>query len=353
MTGEELGNAHEKHKSFGSFGYRMNQSLFVDDRWAGPHGIGRYAQEVLARIRLPHESLGFGGSPSSPFDAGRLLPAAVRNSIVYSPGYNAFIHARRQVLTIHDLIHLETEWPHRGKYLAYYEGVIRPAVRRAQVVITVSETSRVKVSSWLRDDAVQVINAGIAASAVFNSAVDSVFAGAEGRIHGKRPTLLYVGNLRKHKNVGVIIGALGLVPDVELNMLVPVEDAAAARRLAVSHGVSDRVRLLPRLDDESLATAYRDACATLMPSRDEGFGLPALESVMCGTPVIYWQGCAAVRETVGNCGYVVESASNYVEWAEVMSQALIDQRRVVPPIDRYDWDRTVSVIEQVLAQTGS
>ena len=90
-----------------------------------------------------------------------------------------------------------------------------------------------------------------------------------------------------------------------------------------------------------------------MPSLIEGFGLPALESLLCGTPVIYWEGCLPVRETVGGRGYAVQTSSNVLEWAEAMSSALDARRQVDPPVDRYDWSRTVSTIEDTLRKAGA
>ena len=313
--------------------------VHVDTRWDGAHGIARYAREVVGRLDLPWRALPFDGSPSSPRDALRDVPAAARAGLVYSPGYNAFLRAPRQVLTLHDLIHLRVAWPGRAKYLAYYELVVRPVVRRAGVVITVSETSRHAVAEWLRDDRVEIVNAGIGCSAAFRPDVPPAASA--------HPYLMYVGNLRTHKNVPVVLAALRRVPDARLRMLIPRAEHEDARRLAESAGVASRVTLLAGLDDRELAGQYRGAAATLMPSTLEGFGLPALESIMTGTPVAYWAGCAAVAETARGRGMAVGEAHDEGEWAHAIEALLAGPRRVEPP-SGYDWEATAATVTATL-----
>ncbi|GAA1744144.1 glycosyltransferase family 1 protein [Microbacterium paludicola] len=315
-------------------------TIHVDTRWDGAHGIARYAREVVARLTVPWQALPFDGSPSSPADALRRLPQDARSGLVYSPGYNAFTRARRQVLTLHDLIHLQTDWPGRAKYLAYYNLVVRPVVRRTGVVLTVSETSRQIVRDWLHDDSVDVVNAGIGASADFTPDVTPADSDA--------PYLMYVGNLRRHKNVTVVLDALTRVPDARLRILIPASEQDELRALVAERSLEQRVTPLGRIDDAALAAEYRGAAATVMPSTLEGFGLPALESVMTGTPVLYWQGCAAVAETAAGRGRAVAEAHDAQEWAAAIEDALAHPRRVDAPVGRYSWDETARMVDEVL-----
>lgn len=311
-------------------------AIWVDTRWEGLHGIGRYAREVCTRLTVPWRSLGHDGAPASP--AGAL--AHVPPGLVYSPGYNGFRRAERQVLTLHDLIHLETSWPARMKYLAYYNAVVKPVVKRAGVVVTVSETSRRAIAEWLREPSVEIVNAGLGSSPAFH--VDVIPA------ESVDPYLMYVGNLRAHKNVTVVLDAMARVPSSHLRMLIPEREHADARQLFAERGLTDRVRLLSGISDDELASHYRGAAATVMPSTLEGFGLPALESVMTGTPVLYWHGCAAVAETVGRRGQIVEDAHDVEEWGDTIEDALAEPQRIEPPARAYDWDLTAARVSNVL-----
>lgn len=310
--------------------------IWVDTRWDGLHGIGRYAREVCSRLTVPWRSLALEGSPSSPAGALAKVPAG----LVYSPGYNGFRRADRQVLTLHDLIHLETPWPGRAKYLAYYNAVVKPVVKQSGIVITVSETSRRAVAAWLADPSVEIVNAGLGSSPAFRADVRP--AESQDRY------LMYVGNTRAHKNIAVVLDAMTRVPSARMRMLIPVSEHDKARRMFAERGLSDRVALLAGVSDDDLASQYRGAAATVMPSTLEGFGLPALESVMTGTPVLYWHGCLAVAETVGKRGHAVEAAHDVEEWGDAIEDALADPSRVDPPTRAYDWDATAETVTGVL-----
>ncbi|MDT0156413.1 glycosyltransferase family 1 protein [Microbacterium sp. ARD32] len=314
--------------------------LFVDDRYRGAHGIGRYAGEVLPRLRPAWRPLGLSGTAHAPLDAFRALPGVGKDALVYSPGYGALVRAPRQVLTVHDLIQLRMPWPARAKFEAYYRGPVRRTVRRAGVVLTVSQTSAREIREWLRDDAVRVVDAGNGCSRAFS---------LQGPAHAAvDPYVMYVGNLRGHKNLQVVLRALALAPQVRLRAVLPAAEIEAATARAVALGVGERVQWLHGVDDERLAALYRGAAATVMPSTIEGFGLPALESVACGVPVIFWRGCEAVAEVVGDRGWALDSATDAEEWAAALTLASASRRRVEPPHGAHDWDRTAGIISDVL-----
>lgn len=311
-------------------------TTWIDRRWTGQHGIGRYATEVCSRLTIEANDLPVSGSNLP----GPGTFAAVPKGLIYSPGYNAMARAERELITVHDLIHLKTAWPGRAKYLAFYNLVAKPVIRRTGAVITVSETSRREIENWIRDPRVEVVNAGLGASAAFHPGVEFVVP--------ERPYLLYVGNMREHKNLRTAIVALKHVPDAELRLLIPAGEHADARAVATAHGVASQLVFLDPLDDDALALQYRAAAATVMPSTLEGFGLPPLESIMTGTPVIYWEGCAAVAETSDGRGWAVSSAYDAEEWGSAFAEALSSPTRVDAPVGRYDWAATAGIVDDVL-----
>lgn len=317
-------------------------TLLVDDRYRGAHGIGRYAAEVLPRLALPWESLDLGGSPFSAVDAFRPVgPASAAHALVYSPGYGALVRARRQLLTLHDLIQLSGPGLGRWKFAAYYAGPVRNVVRRAGVVLTVSETSARALRSWVRDDAVEIVNAGNGCSEAFQTRPDTM--------QRSDPYVLYVGNGRRHKNLDTVLDALAMASDVRMVAVVPEQEIADLQSRATHRGVDARVRWVSGVDDDDLADLYRGASATVMPSTLEGFGLPALESIRCGVPVVYWSGCDAVAEIVGDRGQAVSSADDAREWAHALTEAVTAGRRVEPP-EGYDWGRTAEVVSTTITR---
>jgi glycosyltransferase involved in cell wall biosynthesis len=213
-------------------------------------------------------------------------------------------------------------------------------VRRAGVVLTVSETSADAIRAWVRDDAVEVINAGNGCSAAFTP---------DGpREEAVEPYVLFVGNTRAHKNLDVVLRAMAVATGIRLLAVVPESETAAVRAAAERIGIAGRVDVITGVDDERLAELYRGAAATAMPSLLEGFGLPALESVSSGTPVIHWSGCRAVAEIVAGRGWAVADAYDAHEWAAAMVEAAASPRAVEPPTGAYDWDRTAGVVTEAL-----
>lgn len=313
------------------------RALWVDDRYRGLHGIGRYSLEVTSRLSLRWSPLALEGAPADPLDFARRLPAGAREGVVYSPGYGVLSRARAQVLTIHDLIHFEVDWPGRAKYLAYYNGPVRRMIRRTGVVLTVSRTSQERIREWLGDPSIDVVDAGIGCSSVFTP-------GPARRDPPPAAYVLAVGNLRPHKNLEVVFAAMATIRGLDLRLVLPLSEVNEGLAKARAAGLDGRVIVHCDVDDAELAELYRGAVLTAFPSTREGFGLPALESIMCGTPVVYWRGCLPVAETVGPAGRAVGAADDAAEWAAVIAAEISYPTVVEPPIGRYDWDRTASLV---------
>lgn len=316
--------------------------LFVDTRWDGNHGIGRFARETTARLGVPFQPLASSGRPSAPQDA--VLPARLRlrgSDLLYSPGYNCGLSRAPQVVTIHDLIHLDDGGQVSLAKRVYYERLVKPVAKRAGLVLTVSETSRLRTIEWLGDPAVEVRVVGNGSSEAFTPDGPKIDLTA--------PTFLYVGNLRSHKNVPVVLRALALRPAYRLIMVVPDIDEAEA--LAAGFGVRDQVDARSGLGDSELAELYRSVVGTLLPSTLEGFGLPALESFLCGTPTIYWSGCESVAEISAGSGIAISAAADAEEWAAALDHAITASGNV--PAEawrrRYDWDLVGQAVTAALS----
>lgn len=315
--------------------------ILADTRWNGVHGIGRYASEVLPRLSLEWSALEVGGKPSDPQDFLRVRRTPGGETI-YSPGYNGFLARSPQVVTVHDLIHLHPTTNRRAVYLAHYSAVLRPIIRRNRLVLTVSETSKRAIEEWVDDDRVRVVNAGNGLSEAFHPGETPADA------TDALPYFLYVGNLRAHKNVDVAFRALARVPDAKL--VVVMNDREGAERRAAELGVADRVEVRSGLSDPELADLYRGAVATVFPSLVEGFGLPAVESIACGTPVIFWEGCESIAEISSGQGFPIGDAHDDLAWAESMDRALAERPRASAPAASYSWDRTAEIVSNVLRE---
>ena len=124
----------------------------------------------------------------------------------------------------------------------------------------------------------------------------------------KSPFLLYVGGLSPHKNLLRLVEAFakGAPPDLKLILVGDVHDVfhthvPQIRAAITRHDLHERVILAGFVPDEELVHLYRRAYALILPSLLEGFGLPAVEAMACGTPVLS-SNAGSLPEVVGEAG---------------------------------------------------
>jgi glycosyltransferase involved in cell wall biosynthesis len=321
--------------------------LVVDERWTGAHGIGRFSREVISRLALEWSPLGKRISPSSPLDA--LNPRRLQlktGDVLFTPGYNAGPSRARQILTLHDMIHLEVPSESNFKKRMYYERVVRPAIEHSGVVLTVSNVSKAAIEEWLSNDAVQVVNVGNGCSAAF-SPIGEVSKQFDNYF-------IYVGNLKPHKNFDVLLSALAERPDY--NLLVVSDDEELVKKKAAESNLHDRVFTVSGVSDEELASYYRGSLGLLFPSMLEGFGLPVAEAVNSGAQVAYWTGCSSVAEIMSGQGIAVQSLTSQNEWATAMDDlcAIRETESAVRSSkmqNRHRWDLVAERIQNVLVSS--
>ncbi len=219
----------------------------------------------------------------------------------------------RSVVTIHDCIHLMFPQYLRNRVaLAYARMSIALAARRATRVLTVSDTSKRDILRFVDvpPDKIDVIY----------NAYDERFAHEPGeedvvrireRYQLQDAFVLYAGNVKPHKNLGRLIEAFDLVRARGLDhlKLVLIGDEiskyAALRRAVHQHQLHKHVRFLGYLPQETLAVMYRLAGVFVFPSLYEGFGLPPLEAMASGTPVVT-SNVSSLPEVAGDAALLVD-----------------------------------------------
>ncbi len=219
----------------------------------------------------------------------------------------------RSVVTIHDCIHLmfPQYLPTRGAK-TYAKVSIAMATRRATRVMTVSETSKRDIMNLFGTDASKI-------DVIYNS-YDERFAVAPGdeeisrvreRYQLHEDFILYAGNVKPHKNLERLIEAFHLVRERGLDhvKLVMIGDDiskyAALRRAVHQHQLHPYVRFLGYLPEGTLAAMYRLASVFVFPSLYEGFGLPPLEAMASGTPVVT-SNVSSLPEVAGHAALLVD-----------------------------------------------
>jgi len=292
---------------------RLSPRVIVDDRWAGPHGIGRYATEVLSRLTAKTESIAMAGNPTSVrgITSYKRLTLSSRD-VLYSPGFNVSLTRARQLITLHDLIHVIHSKKVSATTRVYFNVFARWVVKRCGVVLTVSHASAREIETWLGSSSVDIVVAGCGRSAAFTP---------EGRHRQfSRPTFVFVSGIRPHKNVAKLLDACVMRPEYDLVIVTP--DTVAAAELVAERGLQERVSVESGRSDEDLAALYRGSVGAVVPSLVEGFGLPALEAMSCGARVAHWRECASVAEICGSTSVVVEDAHLGASWADALDRLI-------------------------------
>lgn len=303
--------------------------LLVDGRILseeGRRGIGRYVWTLVHHLAaipqlevtvttIGNTDLPPGARPCAierrapgrlrQWEHDRRLPldiAAAAPDVFHSPGLDPPSRIDRPwVQTIHDLIPLT--WPHarfrkeRRRWHAVFE-----RVATADAVVAVSRHTA--------DEAIRVLGLDPARVHVIPHGVDQAFRPPEARCRPDPPYVLYVGVYGPHKGYAEamalvaelarrghphrlkVVGGLDLWSDLEVRRSLTLADRP------------DRVDLLGAVPEDDLVELYAGADALVMTTRAEGFGLPALEAMATGTPVVAFRN-TSLPEVIGDAGVLV------------------------------------------------
>jgi glycosyltransferase involved in cell wall biosynthesis len=210
------------------------------------------------------------------------------------------------------------------------------ACRVASRIVCVSESTAMGLDASVRVDPARVAVIGEAAPVHRDDAGGSAQSEPVARTY-----VLYVGSLLPHKNVDTLIrafahGSLGR----DLVLVGPASQAEMRHVVGLIYelGCQDRVRHLGWLDDHQLRHCYRGAAALAIPSLYEGFGLPLLEGMEAGVPVIA-SDIPAFREVAGGYASLVDRPRDPLAWQEAVRASAFDATRIAMA---RDWARKTS-----------
>ena len=281
-----------------------------------------------------------------------------RASLLFVPHYNASaLAATRSVVTVHDLIHLKfPQFLPSRLALTYARLLLKEVVPRARAILTVSENSKRDLVEMLGIPATKITVTYLAAADAFHPRTDDEVRPVLERLGLNPGYLLYVGNLKEFKNVPFLVDTYaGLrVRNADLPPLVLVG------RNFIS-GFEARIRTAPgviwlsAVRSEDLPFLYCGARAFIFPSLYEGFGLPPLEAMASGTPVIC-SDRASLREVVGDAVILFDPESRH-ELSAALARILRDQglreRLRGAGLDRtrlFHWKRTAELTWRVISE---
>jgi glycosyltransferase involved in cell wall biosynthesis len=220
--------------------------------------------------------------------------AAGQCDLLHVPHYNTpLFHRGTMLVSIHDLTHiLDDTFRSTWKSRIYAQPMLRLAAANASHIFTVSDYSKRQIVEHLgvRDHKVTVVYNGVSPQ-FFPQPRDASRILIGGLCGFEGPYILYVGNLKPHKNVPGLIRAFAAVRSrqkLDHKLLIIGGETAGRsemRALAAECGLNGLVVFMSAISSDTLRTAYSGAALTVLPSFEEGFGLPIVESMACGTPV--------------------------------------------------------------------
>ncbi len=358
----------------------------IDARFFGPRtgggGLGRYVAELVTHLQqidrvneyvlfLRQENFHDCVITNSNFSKRlvdipwyslaeqRYLPreiAAAKVDVMHIPHWNVPLFIKTPfIVTIHDLILLEDpasahattrgSLVHGVKYLGF-RFVLENAIHRSRHIITVSEaTKRATLRHFrIRPDKISVVHNGVTPPPVGGGVVLRNLGVVE-------PYILAVGNHYPHKNLATLIRAFAAVhkarPDSSLVLAGRVDAFTKnLKQEARTAGLPESaVRFVDLPTDETIGALYRHAALLAYPSKIEGFGLPPLEAMHCGTPVMA-SDIPVLRELLGEAAKFVDPDAEE-DMVQVMMDALDNPAELATMAElgkqqaaKYNWANT-------------
>ncbi len=365
----------------------------IDARKLRDFGIGTYIRNILTELsRLDRDNEYVVLCRPDDVDAADLLGRNFRMVVETAPTYSIAEQFRipmslaregahlvhephyvlpplircRSVVTIHDCIHLmfPQYLPSKLAYV-YAKGSMWSAARKANRILTVSEASK--------RDILRFFDVAPEKVAVIYNAIDERFLApadpermdlVRQRYQLDHPFVLYVGNIKPHKNIERLIDAFGRArgrgcPD-EVKLVIIGDEISkypALRQSVHKHKLDKHVRFLGFQPMETLAAFYRLARAFVFPSLYEGFGLPPLEAMACGTPVVT-SNVSSLPEVAGGAALLVDPY-DAESIAAGICQALTDEPLRADLIMRgrerarsFSWAQSVKKIHDIYLQVA-
>lgn len=328
---------------------KLSEVIF-DSRWTGSNGIGRFSKEIAERLnftKLYADKKNPAGFLST-FRLG-LWTTSNTGGYIFSPSYIPPTPSKLPfTFTIHDLNHIDV--PHNSSLLKriYYRLIILPAVHRSHSVLTVSEFSKNRIVDWsgCRPDKVKVVGNGV--SSAFNQSAIPI-----------KPGYKYIfccSNRKGHKNE---IRLLQAFKASNLHNAIKLVFTGASDRKTTKTiqelELGNAVIYTGKISEVELASWYRGAIATIFPSLYEGFGLPIIESMACGTPVVA-SNTTSLPEVGGNAGYYVDPLSiqsisagikHVVENENLRNEM---RQKGLVRTNLFTWDRTANLVRDAIEE---
>ncbi|HAV76830.1 MAG TPA: glycosyltransferase family 1 protein [Anaerolineae bacterium] len=328
----------------------MTRNIVVNGRFLSRRvtGVERYGREIVQLFRNNYQvektrANGLTGHLWEQF----VLPARLRSeSVLWSAANTGPLMVRRQALTIHDLSPLEhPEW-FRKSFALWYRLFLPMLAGRVQVIFTPSEYVKQKIIKRFGVRDVIVTPNAVATSRFHPDAVQSTY-------EFPKQYIFFVGSLQPRKNLQALLSAWRVIKKEYPDLWLVIAGDVGTVFGKINFPVDERVRILGYVTDEDLPGLYSKAAMFILPSFDEGFGLPAIEAMSCGTPVVASNG-GALPETIGDAGLIFD-LSEPDGLANAMRECLSDNKirlllkeKGFARVKNFSWQNTAELVWNTL-----
>jgi glycosyltransferase involved in cell wall biosynthesis len=228
----------------------------------------------------------------------------------------------------------------------YYATVMKRSCHRAARILTVSEFTRRRIVEWSGVAPENVVNVRCGVGAEFHPEVEEYPL--------PFPYLLCVSNRKRHKNEFRTVEAFAQAHvDVEIRLVFTGNPTQELLDCIERCGVTERVQFVGLVPDAELPSLYRSAAALVFASLYEGFGLPVLEAMACGTPVVT-SNTGALAEISGNAALLVDPESVpeiSLGIDRILSDDSLRSKLRISGLERaagYSWETTTASVHRVL-----
>jgi len=282
---------------------------------AHPHEIIALTEAGVAPTRdADYSQVAYVATQAGPLSAQQqwalpLLARRLRPDVWHAPYYiRPFIGVPRPIVTVFDLIgHIVPDALPSLRARLLFELTLRLSVRRAVHIITSSQATRRDLIDVLRLDPSTITVVPLAADDRFAPQSTTQEATVRERYGLNKRYLLYLGSNKPHKNIALLVRAFARL-DTDVSLVIAGrwdERYNEPKQLVHTLDLNQRVRFIHDIADADVPALLSGALAFVFPSRYEGFGLPPLEAMACGTPVIA-TATSSLPEVVGDAGVLVK-----------------------------------------------
>ena len=280
----------------------MTRDIVINGRFLSRRitGVERYGREIIHLFRDSYrvEKTRNNGLAGHAWEQ-LVLPTKLKSeSILWSPANTGSLLVHNQALTIHDLSPLEhPEWFEKS-FAAWYRLFLPMLAKQVQVIFTPSEYVKQKVLKRLKVKHVIVTPNGVDTTVFHPEACQHTY-------EFPQKYILFVGSLQPRKNLVGLMQSWHMVKDDFKDIWLVIAGEAGHVFRAIKFFGDERIRFVNYVSEADLPGLYAQAEILVLPSFDEGFGLPVIEAMACGTPVIVSNG-GALPEVVGNAGLIFD-----------------------------------------------